>query len=139
MIVRAAQRLMGTALAMAALGLWFGPGASWEADVMLFKLILSVTAALAAIGLLLASSAPKPPEVEFDLIRREVRLMRNAGRRNAVILQRCAFADLSGVEWDGPHLRLWDAERRLLAEAMIDDRSALGSLINALRDAGKGV
>ncbi|MGB3247238.1 MAG: hypothetical protein WBB25_22110 [Sulfitobacter sp.] len=58
MIVRAVQRLFGVALTMAAITIWMAPGATWESDVMLFKLILSLTAVLAGLGLMVSSKAP---------------------------------------------------------------------------------
>ena len=76
MIIRSAQRLIGAALTLAAIGIWIAPGASWESDVMLFKLILSLTAVIAGLGLMGASTAPRAPEIQIDTIRREVRLVR---------------------------------------------------------------
>jgi hypothetical protein len=59
MIMRGIKRLIGVALVMAAVGLWAAPGASWESDVMLFKLGLSVSAALAGLCMMKASAKPK--------------------------------------------------------------------------------
>ncbi|MGC1495107.1 MAG: hypothetical protein WA790_04810 [Sulfitobacter sp.] len=137
MLVRAAQRLMGVALIIAALGLWLAPGASWESDVMLFKLILSITAGLAGLGLMQSSATPQAPEVEIDTIRREVRLVRRAKDGHSDVLQRCAFAELGRVEREGAHVRLWDSSNTFLAEVSLSDRSAMSSLVSGLRDAGK--
>jgi membrane protein implicated in regulation of membrane protease activity len=137
MIARGAQRVLGTALALAALGLWLAPGASWENDVMLFKLILSLIALLAGFGLLQASSKPKTLEVEIDTIRREVRLMRPADDGSAALIERCAFADLSRAERLDNDIRLWGPSNNLLAEVSMTDRAVLSSLVAGLRDAGK--
>ncbi len=137
MVVRAVQRLLGVALTLAAIGIWVAPGASWESDVMLFKLVLSVTALLAGFGLMHTSSTPSAPEVEIDTIRREVRLLRTAGDGSAEVLQRCAFADLSRAEQRGGHVRLWGQSGALLAEVTLTDRGVLKSLLAGLRDAGK--
>ena len=40
--VHATQRVLGVALLLAAVGLWVQPGASWEADVALMKLALTL-------------------------------------------------------------------------------------------------
>lgn len=137
MVVRAAQRLTGVALIIAALGLWLAPGASWENDVMLFKLILSLTAGLAGLGLMQSSAKPNTPEIEIDIIRREVRLVRLVKDGKNIVLQRCAFTDLARAERDGVHVRLWDAKNALLAEVSLTERTAMTSLMSGLRAAGK--
>lgn len=137
MLVRAAQRLTGVALVIAALGLWLAPGASWENDVMLFKLILSLTAGLAGLGLMQSSATPNTPEIEIDTIRREVRLVRLVKDGKNIVLHRCAFSELARAEQDGVHVRLWDKTNALLAEVSLTDRTAMISLMSGLRAAGK--
>jgi hypothetical protein len=137
MLVRAAQRLSGVALVLAALGLWLAPGSSFESDIMLFKLILSITAVLAGIALMQSSATPNTPEVEIDLIRREVRLVRFIKEGANDVLQRCAFADLARAERDGMHVRLWGQNDALLAEVSLSDRTEMTSLVSGLRAAGK--
>ncbi|MEM6303837.1 MAG: hypothetical protein AAF744_03905 [Pseudomonadota bacterium] len=137
MLVRGAQRLIGASLALAAIFIWVAPGASWESDVMLFKLVLSITALLAGLGLMQSSAAPATPEIEIDVIRREVRLLRSAPDGSAAVLERAAFAELSRAERCGQHLRLWGPSGDLMAEVTLSDRRALSSLVACLRDAGK--
>ncbi|MFK7834921.1 MAG: hypothetical protein AB8B60_01760 [Sulfitobacter sp.] len=137
MIVRGVQRLLGASLALAAIGLWIAPGSSWESDVMLFKLILSITALLAGLGMMSSSSRPTPPEVEIDTIRREVRLVRRMAGDTTMVLQSCSFAELAHAELKGSIVRLWDKGGAFLAEVSLVDRKALGSLVAGLRDEGK--
>ncbi|MGJ8628362.1 MAG: hypothetical protein ACSHXB_15485 [Sulfitobacter sp.] len=137
MLVRAAQRFCGAALVIAALGLWVAPGASWENDLMLFKLILSITAGLAGLGLMQSSAKPRTPEIEIDTIRREVRLVRVVRDGKNVVLQRCGFSELSRAERDGVHVRLWDSNDVLLAEVSLADQNSMTSLMAGLRAAGK--
>ncbi len=137
MMVRATQRLAGTALAIAAIGLWISPGAAWDADILLFKLVLSAAAGLAGAALMLAGRTPQMPEMEIDTIRREIRLVRRGHGGTAVVLQRSAFKDLSRAEQKGAHLRLWDQAGDFLAEVSLPDRATMNSLLAGLRDAGK--
>ncbi|MEW9918542.1 hypothetical protein AB2B41_02925 [Marimonas sp. MJW-29] len=137
MIVRGVQRLLGASLALAALGLWFAPGASWESDVMLFKLILSLTAIFAAVGLLSASSRPAPPEIEIDIRRRQVRLVRRPRGAAPVLLQRCDFNELSSAEREGSIVRLWDSAGVLLAEISLTEPETMSELVAGLREEGK--
>lgn len=137
MVLRAFARLTGVALTVAAVGIWIAPGASWESDVMLFKLVLSLSAILAGIGMMQSSSRPAAPEVEIDSIRREVRLQRTQRGAAPEVLKRCTFADLSRAEVNGSHVRLYDADATLLTEVTLRDRNALSSLLAGLEDAGK--
>ncbi|KIN60732.1 hypothetical protein Z945_1711 [Sulfitobacter noctilucae] len=137
MIIRGSQRLLGAALILSAFGLWLAPGAAWESDVMLFKLILSVTAVIAGVAMMQTSATPPPPEIEIDTIRREVRLVRYVRGQSPVVLQSSGFATLAQVEHDGTNIRLWDAAGVFLAEVNLSDRAARNSLLAGLRDAGK--
>ncbi len=137
MIVRGVQRLVGVSLTIAALGLWLAPGSSWENDIMLFKLILSITAVIAGLGLVSSSSTPRAPEVEIDTIRREVRLVRRLRGAAPVILKSCAFDKLAKAEHKGTNVRLWDEAGVFLAEVNLTDRAALSSLVSGLRDVAK--
>jgi hypothetical protein len=137
LILRSLQRLVGFSLALTAAALWIAPGSSWDADVMLFKLILSMTSIIAGLGLMHASARPAPPEIEIDTIRREVRLMRRSRTEGSTVLSRSSFAELGKVEHDGPCIRLWDANMALIAEVTLHDRDARRSLLGGLRDEGK--
>ena len=137
MLIRATQRLTGVALVFAAFALWLAPGAAWESDVMLFKLILSLTAALAGLGLMQSSAKPNTPKIEIDTIRREVRLVRPVAEGKNIVLKRCGFADLARAEWEGVKMRLWDKNNAPLAEVTLNDRNVMTSLVSGLRAAGK--
>ncbi len=137
MIVRGSQRLLGAALTLAAIGLWLAPGAAWESDVMLFKLILSLTAVIAGIAMMHASATPPAPEIEIDTVRREVRLVRHIRGEGRVVLQSSAFDTLAHAEHEGTNVRLWDGSGVFLAEVSLTDRAAHNSLLAGLRDAGK--
>lgn len=137
MIVRGAQSLLGTGLALAAVGLWFAPGANTESDIVLFKLVLSISAGLAGMGLLHASATPRSPEIEIDTIRRQVRVVRRQPGGVPKVLQSCSFAQLGAAEYEGSMVRLWDQAGVLLAEVNLSDRNALSSLVAGLRDEGK--
>ncbi len=137
MIMRAGFRLVGVALLLASMGLWLAPGANWESDVMLLKLLLTSVAVIAGLGCMQASANPTAPEVEIDTIRREVRLLRKADDGSAAVLQHCSFADLTRAEVRGSHVRLFGADSNLLAELSLYDRKALRRLMAGLEDAGK--
>lgn len=137
LIMRGLQRMLGVALTLAAVGIWIAPGASWESDIMLFKLVLSLTALLAGLGIMQTSRKAAKPEVEIDTIRREVRVVRMGASGAPILLQRCPFGDLSRAEQDGNHVRMFGPDKNLLAEVTLTSRATLVSLITGLHNAGK--
>lgn len=137
LIMRVLLRLTGVALVLACLGLWLAPGASWESDIMLFKLILSVMTGLTGICLLQTSVAPKQPEIEIDTKIGELRLIRPSRAGRGEVLHSCSFADLELAELRGQHLRLWEKGSRLIAEIAITNGRAENEMLAGLRAAGK--
>ncbi|APE43832.1 hypothetical protein BOO69_10715 [Sulfitobacter alexandrii] len=136
MLVRSVQRIFGAGLFLAAFVIWLAP-VTEQHEVMLFRLFLSAAAAIAGIGLMLASGRPASPEVRIDTIRRTVSLVRPGVEGRHAMLSHCAFADLGAAEITGGVVRLWDGGGRLLAVVTLTDKVVLNSLINGLRDAGK--
>lgn len=136
MLMRSAQRVIGASLFLAAFVLWLAPGTAQQ-DVMLFRLLLSVAAAVAGLGMMLASGKPEAPAVEIDTIRRTVSLVRPDRNGQKQVLTRCAFADLGHAEINGHVVRLWDGDGVLLAVVTLTNQVLLKSLVNGLRDVGK--
>lgn len=135
-LVRGAQRMSGVALILAALGLWLQPGASFDADLALIKLALSLLLGFAGLAILQAGRARAMVQVELDTLRREVRLVRVMGRAKELV-SRTKMVDLGGAEVDGNLVRLYDPSGALLADVAMTDPFTRSSLINALRDSGK--
>lgn len=136
MMLRGVQGLVGAALILSAIGLWFAPGANWGTDLMLMKLLGTAVAGMAGIAFLQGFGRPNAPKVEIDTIRHEVRLVRLRGR-DRFVLDRCAFKDLTAVKNSGAHVELWGKNNVLLAEVAASDRVSHRSLVTALRVAGK--
>ena len=136
MLLRGLQRLVGFSLALTAAALWIVPGSNWDHDVLLFKLILSITSIIAGLVLMQSSARPVPPEIEIDTIRREVRLVRRSKTTSDTLVSRSTFAELGKVEVEGACVRLWDAKMTLLAEITLHDRDVRRSLLGGLRDEG---
>ena len=133
---RVARRVIGSALVLAAFGFWFAPGGSWDADIALIKLGLSVFAGFAGLAVLSGERVVASVEVEIDTVRREIRLVRGKGRAREVV-SRTAVRDLGQADMDGVMVRLWDADGALLAEVPLNDMSVRRGLMSMLRDEGK--
>lgn len=136
MMMRGLQGVVGFALILTALGLWFAPGATWAPDLMLMKLLASAVGGMVGLALLQSFVRPSAPKVEIDTISHEVRLVRTRGK-DRFILDRCAFKDLTLVENSGTHVQLWGKDETLIAEVAATDRVTHRSLVTALRVAGK--
>ncbi len=140
-LMRLMRRIVGAALVLAAAGLWFSPDHDMTADLALIKLVLSLVAGLAGVALIQGWSAPDAPEVEIDVVRRRVRLVRRShglgSSSSEDIVHDCSFAELGHVEKHHDTVTLWDAQGNLLAEVAPTDRATLSFLVAGLRDAGK--
>ena len=137
LVLRTFARIGAVACALVAVLIWLAPGATWESDAMLFKLLLFVVALMAAVGLWQVSLAPLPPTVEVDVVNREVRLIRAGAPTADRVIERCAFDDLHAVELQGRHITFWARGQRLLAEITLSNASAHAALLGALRAVGK--
>lgn len=136
LMMRGGQSLLGAALIIAAVGLWVMPGSEFSSDVMLMKLVLSLTAVCIGIMLTQQAKTPVTPEVEIDTVRREIRLVRRTGEQLECV-KSCKFSDLDRAEVHGTHVTLWGQGNVMLAEVALTDPQARRSLMSGLVDAGK--
>jgi len=63
-VLRLLARVAAMTAAFVAVFVWLAPGATWEADVMLFKLGVSIFAGYSAMALWQASLPPLPPSMD---------------------------------------------------------------------------
>lgn len=137
MLLRAGARMGAVVCVLVAAMVWVAPGASWESDVMLFKLLLFVVSLMASLGLWQAGMQPVPPTVEVDVANREVRLIRSCAPVQKRVIERCTFSNLEAVDLEGRCITFWAKGGRLLAQITLSNATAHASLLAALRGAGK--
>jgi hypothetical protein len=136
-LMRFALKLGAVSLGLVAVFVWLAPGASWESDVMLFKLALSIFACFGAVAMWLGSQPVAAPGVEVDVAKREIRVIREGLSDEKRVIERCAFADLYAVDLHGRHIIFWGKGERLLAEISLSDANAQAALLASLRGLGK--
>jgi hypothetical protein len=136
-LVRFALKLGAVSLALVAVFVWFAPGASWESDIMLFKLAMSIFAVFGAVVMWQGGMPVQAPDVEVDVAAGEVRLIRKNLSEEQQTIECCAFADLHGVDLCGRHIIFWGKGGHLLAEISLSNASAHAALVTSLRSAGK--
>ena len=136
-LVQTVLRGIGGVMVLAALGLWFAPGASWESEVILFKLILSVASGVTGLGMIQSSMGPRDAMVEIDPTRAEIRLLCSDCSETPGEPATYSFKDLGHARLDGTRVSFWSKSDLLLAEVTMSNRRALANVVGALKDAGK--
>jgi hypothetical protein len=131
-VARNTMRFLGLGFIGAALALWYAPGAIWDADVMMIKLLVS--AICAAIGFTMMQMVPAPDhsEIQFDESRRELRLIDGASAKTVL---RRSYDRLGGAKVAGNVVTLWDEDGSELVSLPITDdntRRALSRQLDTL-------
>ncbi|MEP4195363.1 MAG: hypothetical protein ABJL99_06970 [Aliishimia sp.] len=131
LILRAIQRLLGASFSIAALFLWLLPVGNGGTAEILCKLMVTLVLGFSGAALWQAGTPTPAPELEIDLVRREVRLVRWYGETKSLITRR-RFSDLRGAKFDGRDVQLWDQNGELLADLTLPDLEAAKSLRTGL-------
>lgn len=137
MLMRGLLRGGAITAAFIAILVWLAPGASWESDIMLFKLGLSIAAMFVSVAFWQASLPQLSPFVEIDTDKTELRLVRNDEYNQGRVIERCSFDALDRVEVNGYQIAFWAPNGRLLAEITLSNVTAHAKLMVALRHADK--
>ncbi|WP_224824530.1 hypothetical protein [Cognatishimia sp. MH4019] len=88
---------MGTSLMVAIVGLWAMPGAMFDGETLIIKLgLTAIFMAFAGLCFWLASRGMRT-EVQFDLVRNEIRSVARNGKGAVTLLDRLTFEDVGSV------------------------------------------
>lgn len=132
-MMRTVQRLFGASLSIAALCLWVLPIGTDSSAEILCKMLVTIILGASGAALWQNGSPLPAPELEIDIVRREVRLVRWYGETRTLVT-RCQFCDLSTVEFDGHDVRLWDADGDMIADLRLPNMEAVDRLRFAMED-----
>jgi|HotLakDrversion3_2_1075589.scaffolds.fasta_scaffold02170_2 hypothetical protein len=119
-LLRAVAVFLGVSFVFGAVGLWVVPGSSYAADIILMKVLISMTCLYVGVVLIQVGEEVGKPEVHLDTLRREVRLVERARNGSGKLLGLHPFADLSGLELKGNRLIIHNREGELLASVELE-------------------
>ena len=137
-VLRGIQKFCGATLGFAGLLLLVFPfGASSTTEILL-KMMFALILGFSGAALWQAGTSQMEPEMELDMVRREIRMVHVRGTRRNLAMRR-KFSDLSGVKMDGAQVQFWDEDNTLLADISIADPATRSSLQRALRGEGISV
>lgn len=121
-------RICGTALILTAPALWILPGSTVAADLMLMKLGITLFFFLCGLALLMRNHEDAQPQVFFDPIRRELRVlqMNNRGRPETIL--RRGYDTLGAAHITKRSLELWDVDGSILMRLPLPDANSRQAL-----------
>lgn len=132
---RMAQRFGGVSLSVAALTLLLFPFGSETTSEILCKMMVALVLGFVGAALWQAGTPVPAPQIEIDVVRREVRLVRWTQDARSILTRR-RFSDLGAVDLQGNTAQFWDANDELLASVAVRNEASLRSLRLALRNEG---
>lgn len=125
---------VGVVLMASALGLWFAPSVVYDPQALMVKMGLSLIAGISGVALFSSARKTVAPDVEFDQIRREIRIVRRGSKVDEV-LNIVGFDELSEVEMSDGMIKAHDQNGDLLIELPIEDPKAFCALRRQLTPA----
>lgn len=133
--LRAMFRLIGASFILSAPGLWLLPGGDADASMMLYKLGASIFFLFCGTALILRNKTYAQPEVFFDPVKREMRILQpGEGGRPRTVLRR-PYDSLGAARITKNHVEIWDVDGSVLINVPLQDpdmRSALRMQLGTL-------
>lgn len=134
-LVRTVFRIVGTALILTAPLMWVMPGSSFAPEVALIKLGASLFFFLCGLALLMRNHVDTLPEVYFDPIRREMRVLQKNDRGRPQVVMRRSYDSLGGARITARAIELWDVDGSVLMRLPVENpdvRQALRMQLSGL-------
>lgn len=126
-------RSVGVFLILVASAMWFLPGARAEADLVLLKLGASLFFLFCGLALVMIHHSDNTPEVSFDPVRRELRVLVNATSGDPHVVLRRSYESLGQVQFYKSRVELYDFDGRMLLSLAIPDAARRAALQAQLR------
>ncbi|MBV1896238.1 MAG: hypothetical protein KUG70_07250 [Rhodobacteraceae bacterium] len=120
-IVSIILQICGTALILTAPALWLLPGSNVSADLLPIKLGMTLLFFLCGLVLLMRNHSDAQPEVYFDPIRREMRVLQRNDRGRPETILRRSYDTLGAVQFSKRSLEMWDVDGSVLMRLSLPD------------------
>lgn len=121
-------QISGTALILSAPGMWLMPGSQYEAEVVLFKLGVSLFSFLCGLALLMRNHVDNQPEAYFDPIRSELRVLQKNDRGRPQTVLRRSYDTLGCARFTDKIVEMYDLDGSLLMRLPIDNAEVRNAL-----------
>ena len=132
-VVATMFRTVGVFLILVASAMWFLPGSQFAADLIVMKLISSLFFLLCGVALVMIHHSDNAPEICFDPIRREFRVLVKAADGRPHIVLRRSYESLGRVQFQKTRVELYDFDGRLLMNLRVTDPGRRAALQAQLR------
>lgn len=136
MLLHAFMRFTGAVLILCGPGLWLLPGSNADPALLLYKLGASIFFVFCGMALILRNKTYSQPEVYFDPIRREMRILQKNERGRPETVLRRSYDTLGAAKIRARQLEIWDVDGSVLLNIPLADQEArlalrhqLGSLV----------
>lgn len=120
-VVAVILRICGTALILTAPALWLVPGSAVSPDLMLMKFGVTLFFFLCGLVLLMRNHVDAQPEVFFDPIRREMRVLQKNDRGRPETILRRSYDTLGAANFSKRSVELWDVDGSVLMRLSLPD------------------
>lgn len=121
-------RICGTALILAAPALWVLPGSLIAGDLTLMKFGATIFFFLCGLVLLMRNHEDAQPEVYFDPIRREMRVLQMNKRGRPETILRRSYDTLGAAHFTKRAVELWDLDGSILMRLSLPDAKSRQAL-----------
>ncbi len=132
-VARTLFRAAGVFLILVASAMWFLPGSQSDADLVIMKLGVSLFFLFCGLALVMIHHSDNMPEVCFDPIRRELRILVHAADGQPHIVLCRGYDSLGRVRFYKSRIELYDFDGGLLLSLKVADPSQRAALRAQLR------
>ncbi len=127
-MLRAFMRFNGAVLILCAPGLWLLPGANVDPALLLYKLGASIFFLFCGTALILRNKAYVQPQVYFDPVRREMRVLHTNARGRPQTVLRRSYDTLGAAKIGARQIEIWDMDGSILLNIPLVDHEARSAL-----------
>lgn len=132
-VMCAVAHFVGVILVLAAIGLWFVPGAFGDAQTAMMRFAVSLLFGASGLVLLSKRKVSTRSEIEIDPIRSELRHYHRGADGVSRLVGRHAMSDVNVTWMTSRNARIWGADGALLMDVALETEADAADVVSALR------